>query len=69
MTVTGTVDGRRHDATALRLRAGTHRIERGTRLTFAAAPPSPPPTAAPTAPCPPPWRPAARNARCTPPTG
>lgn len=35
MTVTGTVDGRRHDATALRLPAGTHRIERGTRLTFA----------------------------------
>lgn len=35
VTVTGTVDGRRHDATALRLPAGTHRIERGTRLTFA----------------------------------
>lgn len=31
---TGTVDGHRYDATRLRLPAGTHHVERGTRLTF-----------------------------------
>ncbi|MEW2562400.1 cation acetate symporter [Streptomyces griseorubiginosus] len=35
VTVTGTVDGRPHDDQRLRLPAGTHHIERGTRLTFA----------------------------------
>ncbi|MFD6168870.1 sodium/solute symporter [Streptomyces coeruleorubidus] len=35
VTVTGTVDGRTHTATRLDLPAGTHRVERGTRLTFA----------------------------------
>ncbi|MFJ7300839.1 cation acetate symporter [Streptomyces sp. NPDC099088] len=34
VTATGTVDGHRHDATRLRLPAGTHHVERGTRLTF-----------------------------------
>jgi len=34
VTVTGTVDGRPHDR-RLRLPAGTHHIEQGTRLTFA----------------------------------
>ncbi|WP_118082823.1 cation acetate symporter [Streptomyces sp. CC0208] len=35
VTVTGTVDGRRHDDHKLELPTGTHHIERGTRLTFA----------------------------------
>ncbi|KMS77908.1 sodium:solute symporter [Streptomyces leeuwenhoekii] len=35
VTVDGTVDGRGHDGTLLRLPAGNHRIEAGTRLTFA----------------------------------
>jgi Na+(H+)/acetate symporter ActP len=35
VTVTGTVDGRTHTDTRLELPAGTHRVERGTRLTFA----------------------------------
>ncbi|MFH8493323.1 cation acetate symporter [Streptomyces coeruleorubidus] len=35
VTVTGIVDGRTHTATRLDLPAGTHRVERGTRLTFA----------------------------------
>ncbi|MFH9006198.1 cation acetate symporter [Streptomyces afghaniensis] len=35
VTMTGTVDGRTHTATRLELPAGTHRVERGTRLTFA----------------------------------
>ncbi|OUD04787.1 cation acetate symporter [Streptomyces swartbergensis] len=35
VTVTGTVDGREHTGTRLDLPAGTHRVERGTRLTFA----------------------------------
>ncbi|CAL9586437.1 Cation_acetate symporter ActP [Streptomyces sp. enrichment culture] len=34
VTVDGTVDGRTHDGTRLDLPAGTHRVERGTRLTF-----------------------------------
>ncbi|MFD7405820.1 cation acetate symporter [Streptomyces sp. NPDC059866] len=34
VTVTGTVDGRRHEDDSLRLSAGTHRIEQSTRLTF-----------------------------------
>ncbi|MFE2821939.1 cation acetate symporter [Streptomyces sp. NPDC059271] len=34
VTATGTVDGHRYDATRLRLPAGTHHVERGTRLTF-----------------------------------
>ncbi|MFI9151374.1 cation acetate symporter [Streptomyces sp. NPDC053367] len=34
-TVTGTVDGRDHDADETTLRPGVHRIEAGTRLTFA----------------------------------
>ncbi|MEU4488932.1 cation acetate symporter [Streptomyces purpurascens] len=36
VTVTGTVDARTHTDTRLELPAGTHHIERGTRLTFAA---------------------------------
>jgi Na+(H+)/acetate symporter ActP len=36
VTVSGRVDGRPYHAGRLRLPAGTHRIERGTRLTFAA---------------------------------
>ncbi|MBD0843610.1 cation acetate symporter [Streptomyces sp. TRM68416] len=36
VTVSGTVDGRAHDDDRLELPAGTHRIEAGTRLTFAA---------------------------------
>ncbi|WP_328337149.1 cation acetate symporter [Streptomyces violaceus] len=36
VTVTGTVDGRTHSDTRLELPAGTHHIERGTGLTFAA---------------------------------
>ncbi|MFJ7071302.1 cation acetate symporter [Streptomyces sp. NPDC098781] len=35
VTVNGTVDGRAHDDDKLRLPAGTHHIEAGTRLTFA----------------------------------
>ncbi|MER6495572.1 cation acetate symporter [Streptomyces griseorubiginosus] len=35
VTVTGTVDGRPHDDQQLRLPAGTHHIDKGTRLTFA----------------------------------
>ncbi|WP_405765511.1 cation acetate symporter [Streptomyces sp. NBC_01538] len=35
VTVTGTVDGRPHTAQVLHLPAGTHHIDRGTRLTFA----------------------------------
>ncbi|MFJ8946190.1 cation acetate symporter [Streptomyces sp. NPDC102395] len=34
VTVTGAVDGRRHEAAELRLAAGAHRVEGGTRLTF-----------------------------------
>ncbi|MDH6623132.1 Na+(H+)/acetate symporter ActP [Streptomyces sp. LBL] len=34
VTVSGTVDGRAHDHDRLRLPAGTHRVEQGTRLTF-----------------------------------
>ncbi|MEU6349727.1 cation acetate symporter [Streptomyces sp. NPDC047072] len=34
VTVTGTVDGRPHDDQKLQLPAGTHHIEKGTRLTF-----------------------------------
>ncbi|MEU3251129.1 cation acetate symporter [Streptomyces sp. NPDC006997] len=32
--VTGTIDGRPHESAMLRLPAGTHRVDRGTRLTF-----------------------------------
>ncbi|MGW0187658.1 sodium/solute symporter [Streptomyces sp. NPDC003362] len=35
VTVDGTVDGRAYDDTEARLSAGTHRIDQGTRLTFA----------------------------------
>ncbi|MEU0744118.1 cation acetate symporter [Streptomyces sp. NPDC006134] len=35
VTVDGTVDGRTHDGARLTLSAGPHRVERGTRLTFA----------------------------------
>ncbi|CAL9630436.1 cation acetate symporter [Streptomyces sp. Tu 3180] len=35
VTVDGTVDGREHHGTALRLPAGTHHIDGGARLTFA----------------------------------
>ncbi|WP_112465296.1 sodium/solute symporter [Streptomyces triticisoli] len=35
VTVTGTVDGRVHQEKQVRLSAGTHRVEHGTRLTFA----------------------------------
>ncbi|MFF1273420.1 cation acetate symporter [Streptomyces marokkonensis] len=35
VTVDGTVDGRAHDGTDVSLPAGTHRIDGGTRLTFA----------------------------------
>ncbi|MDN0200227.1 cation acetate symporter [Streptomyces sp. S.PNR 29] len=35
VTVDGTVDGRPHEGTELRLPAGTHHIDAGTRLTFA----------------------------------
>jgi Na+(H+)/acetate symporter ActP len=35
VTVSGTVDGRPHDDERLRLPAGVHRVEQGTRLTFA----------------------------------
>ncbi|WP_328368936.1 cation acetate symporter [Streptomyces sp. NBC_00457] len=34
VTVSGTVDGRAHEDTELRLPAGTHHIDAGTRLTF-----------------------------------
>ncbi|MET7476539.1 cation acetate symporter [Streptomyces sp. NPDC005648] len=41
VTVTGTVDGRRHDDQRVRLPTGTHHIARGTRLTFAEGTPVP----------------------------
>ncbi|MEV5437699.1 cation acetate symporter [Streptomyces sp. NPDC052682] len=41
VTVDGTVDGRPHTGTRLELPAGTHRIERGTRLTFPEGTPVP----------------------------
>lgn len=41
VTVDGAVDGRRHSGTLLNLPAGTHRIDRGTRLTFAGGTPVP----------------------------
>ncbi|MDG9715661.1 cation acetate symporter [Streptomyces sp. DH24] len=41
VTVTGTVDGRTHDGTRVRLPAGTHSIDGGTRLTFAKGAPVP----------------------------
>ncbi|MFF6996580.1 cation acetate symporter [Streptomyces sp. NPDC008313] len=41
VTVTGTVDGRRHTGETVRLPAGAHRIERGSRLTFAEGDPVP----------------------------
>ncbi|MFH8658815.1 cation acetate symporter [Streptomyces afghaniensis] len=41
VTVTGTVDGRTHTDTRLELPTGTHRVERGTRLTFAEGAPVP----------------------------
>ncbi|MFF5103607.1 cation acetate symporter [Streptomyces sp. NPDC000134] len=44
VTVDGTVDGRPHDGTRLLLPAGPHRIDAGTRLTF--APGTPVPTSA-----------------------
>ncbi|MEH0632091.1 cation acetate symporter [Streptomyces bottropensis] len=34
VTASGTIDGRRHDERRVHLSAGTHRIDRGTRLTF-----------------------------------
>ncbi|MFB8776673.1 sodium/solute symporter [Streptomyces broussonetiae] len=34
VTVTGKIDGRPHEAETLRLPAGTHRVDQGTRLTF-----------------------------------
>jgi Na+(H+)/acetate symporter ActP len=39
VTVTGTVDGRRHTRERLRLPAGAHHIAQGTRLSFAAGTP------------------------------
>lgn len=41
VTVDGTVDGRTHEDTELRLPAGTHHIDAGTRLTFAQGAPVP----------------------------
>jgi Na+(H+)/acetate symporter ActP len=41
VTVDGTVDGRTHEDTELRLPAGTHHIDAGTRLTFARGAPVP----------------------------
>ncbi|MER5802559.1 cation acetate symporter [Streptomyces mirabilis] len=41
VTATGKVDGHRYDGERLRLRAGVHHIERGTRLTFAKGDPVP----------------------------
>ncbi|MET7438159.1 sodium/solute symporter [Streptomyces sp. NPDC004082] len=41
VTVTGTVDGRRHTRERLRLPAGVHHIAQGTRLSFAAGTPVP----------------------------
>ncbi|CAC01500.1 MULTISPECIES: cation acetate symporter [Streptomyces] len=41
VTVDGTVDGRAHDGDRVALPAGTHRIEAGARLTFAAHTPVP----------------------------
>jgi Na+(H+)/acetate symporter ActP len=43
VTVDGTVDGRPHEGTRLHLAAGPHRVDAGTRLTF--APGTPVPTA------------------------
>ncbi|WP_338899559.1 cation acetate symporter [Streptomyces sp. TG1A-60] len=34
VTASGTIDGRRHDGRRVDLPAGTHRVDRGTRLTF-----------------------------------
>ncbi|CAM5257525.1 Na+(H+)/acetate symporter ActP OS=Streptomyces violarus OX=67380 GN=FHS41_007660 PE=3 SV=1 [Streptomyces violarus] len=69
VTVTGTVDGRTHTGTRLDLPAGTHRVERGTRLTFAegaAVPEAQRSGGGDLSPC---TGRAARNARCTPRTG
>ncbi|MGW5662210.1 sodium/solute symporter [Streptomyces sp. NPDC003758] len=41
VTASGTVDGRRYDGRRADLAAGTHRIERGTRLTFTPGDPVP----------------------------
>ncbi|MET8826813.1 cation acetate symporter [Streptomyces sp. NPDC004610] len=41
VTVDGTVDGRRHPGTEVTLPTGSHRVERGTRLTFTAGDPVP----------------------------
>lgn len=41
VTASGTIDGRSHDERRIRLPAGTHRIEAGTRLTFAEGAPVP----------------------------
>ncbi|CAL9638431.1 Cation_acetate symporter ActP [Streptomyces sp. enrichment culture] len=41
VTVDGTVDGRRHDGTRLHLPTGPHRVDAGTRLTFAPHTPVP----------------------------
>ena len=43
VTVTGTVDGRTHEDDKIRLPAGTHHIESGTRLTFDKGAPVPEP--------------------------
>ncbi|MFD9793688.1 cation acetate symporter [Streptomyces sp. NPDC059070] len=41
VTATGTLDGTRHRAERIELPAGTHRVERGARLVFAAGDPVP----------------------------
>ncbi|NBM18039.1 cation acetate symporter [Streptomyces sp. GC420] len=41
VTVTGTVDGTRHDGTSVELPAGTHRVDGGTRLGFTEGDPVP----------------------------
>jgi Na+(H+)/acetate symporter ActP len=41
VTVDGTVNGRAHDGTEIRLPPGTHRVDQGTRLTFAPGTPVP----------------------------
>jgi Na+(H+)/acetate symporter ActP len=41
VTVDGTVDGRAHDGTEIRLPAGTHRVDQGTHLTFTSGTPVP----------------------------
>lgn len=41
VTATGTVDGRRYDGEPVHLPAGTHRVDRGTELTFTAGDPVP----------------------------